>query len=238
MKIGKCLVVLLIVITVDCSMGIKCIQNYRRNKREIHSINCVTKVHFVKIIDDKTKSANLWDRIPSEGANKFAENKIREYVNMYSKKKFEIIQDTFQIDSVAYAKIKLLSSQLDSAKKIDLIKIDEGLIESLQEIRNDNVLIICQDGYHFSRDYMDAIETREMLSSSLFGVVAIAAAITGASPGFALIGANDKGRSVIFVMFINKNQHKVLYYSKRLTSGDIFADSTIIDQMSSMFAKF
>jgi hypothetical protein len=237
MKIGRCLAVLLIVITVDCSMGIKCIENYRRNKREIHSINCITKVHFVKVIDDKNKPTYSWNRIPSEGANKFAENKIREYVNFYSKKKFEIIQDTFQIDSVAYARVRLLSAQLDTVNKIDSIKIDERLIESLKEIKNDNVLIISQEGYHFSRDYMDAIETRENLLS-LLSVASVATAVAYGGVGYAFISANDKGRSIIFVMFINKKQNKVLYYSKRLTSGDIFADSTIIDQMSSMFAKF
>jgi hypothetical protein len=237
MNIGRCLAVLLIVITVDCSIGIKCIENYRRNKREIHSINCITKVHFAKIMDDKKKSTHLWDRVPSESANKFAEDKIREYVNCYSRRKFKIIQDTFQIDSVAYAKVKLLSAQLDTANKIDAIKIDEGLIESLQGIQNDNVLLICQEGYHFSRDYMDAIETRENLQS-LLTVASVGAAIAGGGVGFAILSNNDKGRSVIFVMFINKKLNKVLYYSKRLTSGDIFADSTIIDQMSSMFAKF
>jgi hypothetical protein len=233
MKIGRCLVVLLIIITVNCSMGIKYNEYYRRNKKEIHTINCVTKVHFVKIIDDIKKARDLWGRIPSEGANRFAEHKIREYVNTHSKEKREIIQDTFQIDSLAYAQLKLLSSQLDTAKRIDSIKIDEGLIESLKDIKNANVLIVCQDGYHFSRDYMDEVEMRES-----FAPVAFAAAFADGSAGSALFGDNDKGRSVMFVVFINKRQNKVLYYSKRLTSGDIFADSTIIDQMSLMFAKF
>jgi hypothetical protein len=218
-------------------MGVKCIDNYRKNKREVHSINCITNVHFVKVIEDKKKPANLWERIPSESANRFADSTIREYVKYYSKKKFEIIQDTFQIDSVTYAKVRLLSAQLDTVKKIDAIKIDERLIESLKDIKNDNVLIICQEGYHFSRDYMDSIETRENLLS-LLSVASIGTAVAGGGVGFAYISNNDKGQSVIFVMFINKKLNKVLYYSKRLTSGDIFADSTIIDQMSSMFAKF
>jgi hypothetical protein len=237
MKISKCLVVLLIVMTVDCSMGIKCAKNYRRNKAEIHSINCLTKVNFVKVVGDKKRSANFWNQIPSEGANRFAERKIREYVNSYSRKRFEIIQDTFQIDSIGFAKLKLLSSQLDTSKRIDSIRIDERLIESLREVQSDNVLIVCQYGYHFSRDYMDAVETRENLLS-LFSVASVVTAVAGGGIGYAVISANDKGRSVIFVMFISKKQDKVLYYSKRVTEGDIFADSTIIDQMSSMFARF
>jgi hypothetical protein len=216
--------------------GIKLIHGYRKVKKEIDSAICVVDVNFSRVVDDQNTKPSEWKQIPSPEFITIASKRIEDFVSIYSRRSHITSFKCVQYDSIQRLIISEMFKQLDSINQIDWFSIDDKVLSLFDVTPNRYVLLISQNGYHFSEEYIEKLEekenARDLASLALFGA---ALAMGGV---FVTFGHGEKGYSEIQMAYIDKQQKKVLYYAKKASTENPQADSTIIYQLQPMFFKF
>jgi hypothetical protein len=239
-KISKCTITTLLInffmFTICEGMpGIKLIHSYRKVKKEIDSAICVVDVNFSRVVDDQNTQPSHWKQIPSPEFNTTASKRIEDFVSIYSRRSHISDFKNVKFNIVQRGMISEMFYQLDTTKHIDQITVKDEVIELFSTFTNRYVLMISQNGYHFSQEYIEKLEeenARDLASLALFGA---ALAMGGV---FLTFGHGEKGYSEIQMAYIDKQVKKVLYYAKKSSTENPQADSTIIYQLQPMFFKF
>jgi hypothetical protein len=216
--------------------GIKQIHHYKRIKKQIHSVSNVIIVNMPQLKENKKKRKSEWDQVRSDHCDSFMTNKIEKYVQEYSRKDFVIRTVPFQTDPSLNSIMQYLFDGLEKAKRIETVRIDDGLLDALSSIDNPYILLIYQDGYCFSEGYLKQVDEAQA-ASSLFSAIRV----VGFSPigiGVLATGDFDRGYSRIGVALIDKSEGKVLYYSRRISRENPLGDSAIIYQLDPMLSAF
>jgi hypothetical protein len=218
--------------------GIKLIHGYRKVKKEIDSAICVVDVNFSRVVDDQNTKPSEWKQIPSPEFITIASKRIEDFVSIYSRRSHITSFKCVQYDSIQRLIISEMFKQLDSINQIDWFSIDDKVLSLFNVTPSRYVLLLSQNGYHFSQEYIEKLEekgmenARDLASLALFGTAIEVGGV------FLTFGHGEKGYSEIQMAYIDKQQKKVLYYAKKASTENPQADSTIIYQLQPMFFKF
>lgn len=223
-------------VILQCSPGIKCIDNYKKIRKEINQATCIIDVNFLKVNDDTGSDPSLWEKIPSEIMNEKAGSLIQHYARQSLKRKLEFDFNTVEFDSSQRSVLYSMFSQLKETDKLDLFEVDENVISLIDNFSSRYVLIICQKGYHFSKKYIDKVEKDEALHSLLSIASVSTIPLTGV--GMVSLKFYKKGFSEIDVAFVDKKTRNVLYHTRKQSHENPLLDSTHIKLMSPLFYKF
>ncbi|MBN1758211.1 MAG: hypothetical protein JW863_07835 [Chitinispirillaceae bacterium] len=232
-----CLAVVVSLGCLHCSMGVKRIGNYRDITRNIRTVTCAASVNYLIVNDDPSRPPRFWELTPSEHADSVAMKIIHTYVNRKLRRKFTIDYEPFQPDSSSTVLLSRMFNQLENTDAVESYRIPDEAADFLTRFSSRFIILVCQSGYHFSEKYIDAVEGREA-AQQLLGIAALGTAAVAGTVGIARFDIHDKGYFETALAFIDREEKKVLYFARRRTNDNPFADSTMIRHLSSMFVKF
>jgi len=217
--------------------GIKQIHRYGRLKKEINYVGTITIVNLLEIKDNNQKAPMLWERVPSITNDSIAAAKISNYLNGHATNKMTIKSTPFISDSLTNYTIRTLFTELDTIKNFDTYILNVDITKAFSSIADRYILLVYQDGYHFSKEYLHYIESKRT-RQALLGGLSMGTALAVGGIGYACITQYDEGYSDIGLALIDKATSKVLYFSKNSAHINPLEFSAIIKQLDLMLMKF
>ncbi len=234
---GVFLVLFLCCLILKCIPGVKRIENYREIKRGIPDAVCIINADFMKVMPSEGENGSFWTREPSVKFNNYAESLIQDYVRHLSTRRFKINFRKVDFSNSEKNVVSNMFTRLKGYERIDEFFVGQSVLAVLDTIKSNNVLLIWQNGYHFTKDYIDKVESIEALHT-ITSIASVGMAVAVGGLGVISYGRYDKGSIETRVALIDKKEKRVLYYTSRNTRDNPLTDSTMIYHVSNLFAGF
>ncbi|MBN1601596.1 MAG: hypothetical protein JW915_08310 [Chitinispirillaceae bacterium] len=233
-------VCVLICQNVLCTKNILRIDNYRNIKKEIKEVLCIADIDFHIVIDEIGGEWSKWKLEPSEMANKYALSVIDSYAHRYfgySKKQSLVACQSVKYDTKQRASINAMFQELKFLKKVEQYRLGEEITRLFSNINNRYVLLISQNGYHYSEEYLSMLEATEAITT-IISTATLVGGIAATGFGMGTFVYHKKGISSMSMALLDLKEPKVLFYSGNSFKDNPLADSVMLRQLQSLFYYF
>lgn len=230
----------LITLNICCTKKVLRVDNYKTVKKEIKEVLCITDVDFQKVIDERWVDRSKWKLESSEMANKYALSVIDSYVQRYfgySRKHSLVACQSGEFDSIQRKSINTMFQEISSLNNLEHYRLGEGITQLFSNVNNRYVLLISQNGYHYSEEYISRMNTVEAFTT-VASTVSLVGAVTAGGFGMGTYIHYKKGISSMSMALLDLKGPKVLFCSRNSFQDDPLADSVMVRQLQSLFNRF
>ena len=236
MKVFNSIFILITLLFMNC-LEIKQINRFASLKKEINSVSCITIVNLHEVKYDKQKAPELWERVPSFAGDSITTMKINNYLKWYYSDKMTVKTTSFTSDSLINYNIAKLFNELGSIQKFDTCILNDTLIKALTTIDDRYIMLVFLEGYHFSKEYMNRIESKQA-RQGLLNALSMSSVMAFGGIGCISASQYDEGYSNIGFVLIDKTMSKVLYISSNSAHINPLEFSAIMKQLDQIRMEF